>query len=854
MKWTATEIAKWINETRFRFPGWGAWLIGHEPNTPEPEAYENAAYRILIFRLSPYTDVASSMSHGLLGQLSLSVPGVYVDYGFMPPSQEGEAMIRAGIPPLFGTTSRRPFQDFNMVAFSNAISQELVNLPWLLKHSGIPMDFRKRTNDSSMPLLFMGGANAQSAFAACPSDGTAHLSFVDAIYFGEAEVSWPGLLDDLKAMKQAGTGKTEIWQETERRFSSLHIAHSEAFKKRENARLNSLNDIRSLVQGPVWYEEETLGESSVLIDAGCPHLCAFCKEAWERRPYRLRPVDRIVADIDAARKFQGLDRVNLFSFSLTSHPEIARIITSAQSHIAHVSMKSQRFDQLVKNPDLLLYQQAAGKTSFTFGLEGVSERIRRFLSKSIFENQVLEALAMIFAGPLRQVKFFIILTGYETSADWEECQSLFQKISDLRKKSITGRKAPLVLSVMPLIPMPHTPMQFNPFPERKHIEQGMHHLKQIAHLQHMTVRESISYSEAKIAHLFLFADGGETEAISGCTSIGTYHHHISERIITGIERKLDQKWKSWVLGEKHLEDRFPWDSLYTAKEKEKLFSIYSRLKSTNTSSMNTSVKSTGAAKVRPKINRIPVSDTVYTHWFSVDAGPQLAGVPIRFFQVALARVLMMASADLNQAYLRPGPSIADVEAIPTYGLRIFSLIFRKPVKEFLEEILSEISPKWGWTLTGNTAKPFSAVSGNAILEISAGNDWLEKSLRNLTDQLATKSIGYQIKKRPSIQTLLIEKSYSKKTGFDFACWDKGNSIFRWAITDGKCAEGFLRKARIPLPWETKGHAFRTIARMNPHSEITCPECHRPVWVNAMDGSDFAELSCRSLCSESSTKW
>ncbi|MBU3914343.1 hypothetical protein KKA14_02320, partial [bacterium] len=71
------NIQKWIWENRFRFPSWGAWLIGQEPNVPEPEAYKTAHYRILIFRLSSYNDVASSMSHGLIGQLSLQIPDVY---------------------------------------------------------------------------------------------------------------------------------------------------------------------------------------------------------------------------------------------------------------------------------------------------------------------------------------------------------------------------------------------------------------------------------------------------------------------------------------------------------------------------------------------------------------------------------------------------------------------------------------------------------------------------------------------------------------------------------------------------------------------------------------------------------
>ena len=91
MKRSVFEIEEWIRQKRFRFPGNGLWLIGHEPNTEAPENYKSASLRMLIFRLSPYAYVASSLSHGILAQLSLNVEGVYVDYGFMPPSMEAEA-------------------------------------------------------------------------------------------------------------------------------------------------------------------------------------------------------------------------------------------------------------------------------------------------------------------------------------------------------------------------------------------------------------------------------------------------------------------------------------------------------------------------------------------------------------------------------------------------------------------------------------------------------------------------------------------------------------------------------------------------------------------------------------------
>ncbi len=74
---------------------------------------------------------------------------------------------------------------------------------------------------------------------------------------------------------------------------------------------------------------------------------------------------------------------------------------------------SQRADILNDTPGLLELELAAGKRSYTLGIEGISRRLRAYLQKGLEESPVRQLLARLLAGGAREVKLFYLLTGYE---------------------------------------------------------------------------------------------------------------------------------------------------------------------------------------------------------------------------------------------------------------------------------------------------------------------------------------------------------------------------------------------------------------------------------------------------------
>ncbi|HKB15135.1 MAG TPA: radical SAM protein, partial [Planctomycetota bacterium] len=422
------------------------WLLGGEAGTQPARDWDASSPRVLIVRLSTYRDVADSMTHPLLGQLAREVEGTFVDYAYLPPPAEYAAMLEAGIPPLFGTTSKRAATAFDLLGLSNSIAQELLNLPLLLAASGIPLRKRERLDDESAPFLVLGGANASATSVLHGLEPGASL--LDAVVVGEGEGAWPLLLRILREVRGAGGRKEAVlsrWRtsvpgfyEPDRyahRFAGGRLVAIEKadptapLPVRKNL-LPRLAGVRTLEEGFVPYDAEAAGVASVEIDRGCPANCSFCREGWELKPYRERSVEDLLESIRRAKGAQGLHTVNLFSLNFNMHGGFHALVPAAAREVARVAMKSQRFDILAHDPEMASVEAAAGKTSVTCGLEGISERLRAFLQKTLPTGDVVEACRRLGrTGSLRELKVFTIVTGLEEEADFAEFDRLLGDVT-----------------------------------------------------------------------------------------------------------------------------------------------------------------------------------------------------------------------------------------------------------------------------------------------------------------------------------------------------------------------------------------------------------------------------------------
>jgi hypothetical protein len=377
--------------------------------------WENAGLSVLIVRLSPFADVDKSTPHLFLASCVQAVQDTFVDIAFMPPYHDRVSRLEAGDSLLIGVFSGRGIGEFDAVFISNSYTLELINLPYLFLHSGIPL--RSSMRGPEQPLIFLGGSNALATGAlffyaepgrenTLPAD-----SFVDGVFFGEGEEEVPVLLKALK--ENWGRGKRTAGDSKPRALASIGKACGSLFipacpSVPAKAAVHDAENLPRFSSYPVLNSPEA-STAKLPISAGCPSFCSFCFEGWDRKPYREVGMSSLLAQARALKMESGASTLELGSFNFNTHSDIFGLLLELNRLFMHVNMMSQRVDVLDATPGLLKAELIAAKRSFTLGVEGISRRMRAFLSKGLGEESLCSIVKSSSKRECGKSNFFLSL-------------------------------------------------------------------------------------------------------------------------------------------------------------------------------------------------------------------------------------------------------------------------------------------------------------------------------------------------------------------------------------------------------------------------------------------------------------
>ncbi len=414
--------------------------------------FKHASYRVLIVRLSPFRDVERSTPHLFLFQAVRRVlPDAYIDMTFFPPKHDRERFLAHRIPLLVGNQSWRGLDDFDVILVSNAYTLELINLPYLLIHSGIPVMAGDR--DENSPPIILGGSNALATQSVIRSDGD---SVVDAIFFGEGEREVESLIRHLYHDKSLP--KRERLQRTAQAITGLWTAHQPLNTPVKKAYCTNPQAVDLLTNYPLLNGEEA-AIARMQITFGCPAFCSFCFEGFDRKPYREITLEDVWATAVTLKQEMGPATLDLVSFNFNTYASILPLVLRLSRLYNRVSYKSQRVDILAAMPSMLDAELTAGKRSYTVGVEGISKRMRAFLHKSLSDGEIDSLISRLFHLKVREIKLFYILTGHETASDLAEFRNFLRNLKNQRSGRQSGVR--VVFSFGLLIRMPFTPLRYD---------------------------------------------------------------------------------------------------------------------------------------------------------------------------------------------------------------------------------------------------------------------------------------------------------------------------------------------------------------------------------------------------------
>ena len=376
----------------------------------------------------------------MLADLVLSAaPDAVIDFAFLPPKRA---------PRVTGLFTGRDWSAFDLILVTNSFVQEALNLPWLLHASGVPPWAPERPE--AFPPLLLGGSNAFAAPCLARPDGTA---VPDAFFFGEAEDALPAFVRRWLAasgakrerLAAAASGLDGFW--ITGAVPAAPVRQAVARGKAPPASPQPLPDV------------ETAGTARLSVGAGCAAFCSFCFEGYERKPYREFAVDEVLAQARRLKAACGARTVELDAYNLNTYAALAPLVESAARLFDAVSFKSQRADGIAACPQIIDLERAAGKSSYTLGIDGVSARMRAFLCKSLTDEEIAAACKALLDRRVRELKLFYILTAHETA---EDLAAFAEFCSRLRGwLGAPGACTRVVLSFGRLVRMPNTPLAFD---------------------------------------------------------------------------------------------------------------------------------------------------------------------------------------------------------------------------------------------------------------------------------------------------------------------------------------------------------------------------------------------------------
>ncbi|HUT20145.1 MAG TPA: radical SAM protein, partial [Anaerolineae bacterium] len=438
----------------FPYRHFEAYLPPDNPTFHNP-SFDGAPYRVLIARLSPFRDVDRSIPHlYLYHEVRRALPAAYVDLAFFPGEHERATLAEGDLPHWIGTQSLQPASAFDLILISNAYTLELINLPYLLLRSGIPLYASKR--DERWPILLLGGSNAMASQAVIRTDGD---SLVDGIYFGEGEGGVERLVAALAQGSEPDTSGRGSKQEALARAAAAVDGLWVAGSLHETRKAVCTPDARYLATGYPLLNTPEAHAARLQINYGCPAFCSFCFEGYDRKPYRELSLSDLLDAARCLKRAQGVPEVSLYSFNFNTHAEILPMLLDLHLLYHRVGVQSQRADILQHAGYLLEAEVEAGKRSLTVGVEGISERQRAWLHKSLPTADLLALLDRLFAHKIRELKLFFMLTGHETDDDIEAFRDLIRAIKEARRAR--GSHVRVIFSFGLLVRMPFTPLRYD---------------------------------------------------------------------------------------------------------------------------------------------------------------------------------------------------------------------------------------------------------------------------------------------------------------------------------------------------------------------------------------------------------
>jgi radical SAM family uncharacterized protein len=438
--------------------------VGGEYNSVVKD-WSVASVRVCLAFPDIYDLGMSNLGLAILYDILSALPDVLVERAYMPWVDMLAVMREVGIP-LYGLETRRALADFDIVGFSLPSEQLYTNVLEMLDLAGLPV--RAMDRNESCPLIIAGG---HAAFNPEPM-----ADFVDAFVIGDGEEV---IVELVRAYQAVRGEEREAQLRALARIPGVYVPRFYDVRYNADGTIVAVEPNVPDVSMPILKRvvsplpppptrllvpsvDISHNRAAIEIQRGCTRGCRFCHAGMVTRPVRERPVEEVLAALEAILSQTGFEEVGLLSLSSSDYSGIDRLVQAiierfGDKHIS-ISLPSLRADSFSVG---LAEAVAQGRrTGFTFAPEAATEQMRETINKPISANQMLDVAQKVFDLGWRTIKlYFLIGLPGERMEDVQAIADLSQAVWKLGRKA-HGRKVQVNVSINTFIPKPHTPFQW----------------------------------------------------------------------------------------------------------------------------------------------------------------------------------------------------------------------------------------------------------------------------------------------------------------------------------------------------------------------------------------------------------
>ncbi|NIQ38595.1 MAG: radical SAM protein [Proteobacteria bacterium] len=500
-------------------------------------------------------------------------PGIVCERAFLPTRQELEVLQRRKRP-LLSLESRRPLNDFEILAFSISFENDFINLLTILDLARIrPESSERRDRD---PLIVAGGV-------ATFLNPEPLADFIDVFLLGEAEEVLQEFMERYDEARRARTNREEFLHGlvnlegvyVPRFYEPLYdsdglireVSVSSPAPKRVKRRF--VKDVNSFLTSSVIITPNTEFADMTLLEVnrGCARGCLFCSACFLYRPFRNRSLEALTAAAEEGLS-KGI-RIGLTGAAVSDHPDLESLCDFITAARGQFSLSSVRLDRVTERLGRSL--RMAELKTVALAPEAGSERLRTLMHKGIKEEDIFRAVEILLKNGVPNLRlYFLIGIPTETEEDLEAIVQLTRRIKRRMLQSVknTRRLGKITLSINGLVPKPGTPFQWIPFETVGSLQRK---LKAIKNDLRREPNVEVTHDVPKWAYIQSLLSRGDRRV--GKILLAVHHNGGNWK---RAFREINVNPNFYVYRERTRQELFPWDFIDHGVSKDRLWTQYVR--------------------------------------------------------------------------------------------------------------------------------------------------------------------------------------------------------------------------------------------------------------------------------------